>query len=381
MWLISNDARAQMAQMLSSGITVNSSAGDISAASHSSMPQIMTAAGGVATITVTGILTPTQDVFARMFGGGNTTYGEIQNALAAADADESVVRAEMIIDSPGGNVNGLFDALAAMQMFSKPLSAIVANRAESAAYALASQADSIIATNPMARFGSIGVAVSIGVDDSRVDIASDNAPKKRPDPMTEQGKAVIRDELNALHEIFADAIAAGRNVSAQKVNSDFGQGATLVAKDAVARGMVDSLRIESLNDVSSTTASGGNQQRVQKMDLNTLRTDHAAVYAEAVSIGQAEERDRVNAHLTMGGASGDMATAVAAVNDGSAMTATLQATYMAAGMNRRDTEDRAADDADASAADDADTANATGDTAAEAVAAIVERQLGTNLEA
>jgi ATP-dependent Clp protease protease subunit len=52
--------------------------------------------------------------------------------------------------------------------------------------------------------------------------------------------------------------------------------------------------------------------------------------------GEASERDRVTAHLTMGESSGDMKTAVAAVMDGSAMTVTMQAKYMSAAMNRRD---------------------------------------------
>lgn len=55
----------------------------------------------------------------------------------------------------------------------------------------------------------------------------------------------------------------------------------------------------------------------------------------------------------MGEASGDMKTAIGAVQDGSAMTATLQAKYMAAGMNRSDVQARQDDDAEANAGDDA----------------------------
>lgn len=116
------------------------------------------------------------------------------------------------------------------------------------------------------------------------------------------------------------------------------------------------------------------------MDLQKLKVEHPAVYAAAMQDGQEVERDRVSAHLTMGKASGDMATAMTAVKDGSLMTASLQATYMAAGMNRRDTEDRQDDETDVSAAannaDNSDNADA-GTT----VADLVESRLGITGEA
>ena len=52
----------------------------------------------------------------------------------------------------------------------------------------------------------------------------------------------------------------------------------------------------------------------------------------------------------MGEASGDMKTAIAAAKDGSEMTATLQAQYMAAGMNRADRETHESEGAEAAAA-------------------------------
>lgn len=113
------------------------------------------------------------------------------------------------------------------------------------------------------------------------------------------------------------------------------------------------------------------------MDLNTLRAQHPDVYAAAVEQGVTQERDRVGAHLTMGNASGDMATAIKAVTEGSAMTASLQATYMAAGMNRRDQSNRQEDDAAAAGADGAAAAGATdGPDAADQVCGAVEAALG-----
>lgn len=343
-------------------------------------PRISTTKGDVAVIEVAGVITKAPSLFAMLFGGGNVTYPEVISALAEADKNPDIKRAEMRIDSPGGHIDGLFDTLAAMQSFSKPLRAVVVNQAASAAYALASQADEIIATNRAARVGSIGIVGSFAVDDS-IDIASTKAPKKRPDLTTEEGKAVIREELDAMHELFVESIADGRKASADKVNAEFGQGAILLADEALKRGMIDTIAEAPLRVVKSakpttTASSGGNKPEIRPMDLNTLKAQHPDAYAAAVQEGINQERDRVGAHITMGQASGDMETALAAVNDGSAMTATLNAKYLAAGMNRRDQANRQDDDAAAAAAANGAQGEQGGEDAAAQVLALVESQLG-----
>lgn len=110
------------------------------------------------------------------------------------------------------------------------------------------------------------------------------------------------------------------------------------------------------------------------MDLTQLQAQHPDVFAAAVKQGEAAERDRVTAHLTMGEASGDMKTACTAIKDGAGMTATLQAQYMTAGMNRKDTSNRQDDDKQANAGDGANSKDDT-DQAGD-VASIIESKLG-----
>lgn len=356
MWLLEAKVREQIEQAIAAGATptaekqieFEASRGTLSADSS----RILTTAGNTAEIAVNGTLTKAPNFMAFLFGGGNTTYAEIVSALAEAEADPNVKDAVLAIDSPGGSIDGLFDALAAIQAFDKPLRAVVSNTAASAAFAIAAQADSISATNRAARFGSVGIAANFIVDESVVTITSTEAPNKRPDVTTEAGKAAVREELDALHEIFAEAIASGRNTTVDKVNSDFGQGATLLAGDALKRGMIDKIAKTSLTVVktakSTPAAKSGNEPEASKMDLNTLKAQHADVYQAAADEGRKDgvqkERDRVTAHLTMGEASGDMKTAMASISDGSEMTAALNATYMAAGMRRTDVNNRQDDD-------------------------------------
>ena len=111
------------------------------------------------------------------------------------------------------------------------------------------------------------------------------------------------------------------------------------------------------------------------MDLKQLQAQHPETFAAAVQQGATEERDRLTAHLTMGNASGDMKTACSAIEDGSAMTATLQATYMTAGMNRSDVTTRQGEDAEANAGDNANAQEENGDQGSD-VASLIESKLG-----
>ncbi len=121
------------------------------------------------------------------------------------------------------------------------------------------------------------------------------------------------------------------------------------------------------------------------MDLNELRSAHPGTFAEAVEIGRAAEADRVGAHVTMGEAFGGMDIATKAIKEGTAMTATLQAEYQAAGRNKDTLTATGEDDAAAAGALDDAAATATGadaaDAEAEAVLAVVQGNLGLDTPA
>ena len=393
MWLLLASIREAFEQAQKSGSAPSAQQqldyeARISSGSGEGLPRLLTIAGNNAEIAIEGAITARPSLMAFIFGGGNTTYADINAALAVAEQDPEVDNITLAIDSPGGTIAGLFDTLAAIEAAEKPVKAVVSNVAASAAYAIASQADEIVATNRAARFGSIGIVVRGFVDENEVAITSTDAPKKAPDLSTEAGKAVVREELDALHEIFVDAIASGRGVTTDTINAEFGQGATLLAGEALKRGMIDAVAESSLSvvenaDSTTTARSGGNLSEKGPMDLATLKASHPDVYSAAVQDGVNQERDRVGAHLTLGEASGDMKTAVTAINDGSAMTAQLQATYMAAGMNKADVNARQNDDDNADAGDGAgaDDEQTTKAKAGDAVLAAAAAACGVDVEA
>lgn len=332
--------------------------------------------GDNAEIRITGVLTKRPHFLASFLGGGNTTYADIINALAVAENASDVSRIQLHVDSPGGQIDGLFDAIAAMQACTKPIFAYIENVAASAAYALVSQADEITANNRAVRVGSIGVIVNVEIEDDEVCISSSKAPKKAPDAATEAGRAIIREELDALHELFAEAIATGRGVSVATIDSDYGQGATLVADEALKRGMIDGIAGQSRATKTAVVRGNSKNPEVKTMDLATLRAQHPAVYAAAVQCGIDQERDRAVGHLNLALGSGLIDDAVQAISEGSELTHAITTKHMMAAINRRDQMNLADDGNQANAGDNAAHAAEGAEDMSAKVLSLVESRLG-----
>lgn len=338
-------------------------------------PRNMKVEGTRAEISVYGVLTEQPDCFAQLFGGGNTTYASIRKAIAQAEENPDVKETILDVNSPGGSVDGLFATLDVLATAKKPIR-VRATLAASAAYAIAAVAGPIEATGLAAEFGSIGVAARIQLPKDVVNVASTEAPNKRPDLTTDEGKAVVREELDALHGLFADYIARGRSrtteseVAVSDVNANFGRGGVMLAKDAKKRGMIDSLPkpvawASRSKNANSTAELGGAEPQGKRMNKEQLKAQHPEVYsavheegrvaglAAGVAEGESKERKRVLAHLKLEEATGATKVARDAITSGaSTMDEEIHAAYLAAGMTRNKVEARQADSDSAGAAVD-----------------------------
>ena len=299
-------------------------------------PRIMSVAGDTAAIQITGVLTDRPDFFARFFGRGNTTYSEIIKSVALADMDPAVKTIQLTVNSPGGQATtGWLEAMQAVAGATKPVEALVGDMAASAAFGLVSQAGKITAQNSLSKVGSVGAATVMRISDEVVSITSTNAPDKRPDPKTDAGKATIRKDLDATETIFIDTIATGRGTTAANVRENFGRGAVVYAQDAIAKGMIDGM-LEAQTQSTQPAQSGKTKTEAIKMDLNELQAKYPDLCAQAASAGVATavkaEQERVEAHLVLGEASGDMETTLAAIKSGEGVTALVTAKHNAAAM-------------------------------------------------
>lgn len=269
---------------------------------------------GAAHIPIFGMLTPQANPCAAMFGEAVTEYGYIIAACQDADADPAVASVIFEIDSGGGMVDGCDMAAQAMAAITKPTEARVENLAASAAYWLACMADKIIALTPSAQFGSIGVAYEEYDDDGALAsegiahrvYTSTEAPDKRPDTKTPEGRAKIVSQLDELHQVFVGRVADGRKVSADKVRKDFGRGGLLIASTAMAAGMIDEIKgkaiIRNFAGVAGSAAQGASLSGTAisgkgvHMDSNQFKAEnpdaYAAIKAEGVAEGIKAEQSR-----------------------------------------------------------------------------------------
>ena len=275
MWLLESSVRQTIEQAQKAGFTPSAEQQiqfetRLNSDASTGNNRLLTVAGDNAEISVKGVITKSPSFMAMIFGGGNTTYPEIISAIAAAEQDDSVSNITFTVDSPGGHFDGLFDTLAAIQSAKKPTKAIISNVGASAAFAIASQADEVVASNIAARIGSVGVVATFSLNENEISITSTDAPKKRPDITTDEGVAMVREELDAMHEIFVDAIAEGRGTTTSKVNADFGQGSTVLANEALKRGMIDTVATSSLSVVKNTTTTTANSGKQPEATTSTM---------------------------------------------------------------------------------------------------------------
>ncbi|QNT79433.1 S49 family peptidase [Entomobacter blattae] len=177
-------------------------------------------------------------------------YSIISAALQAALSDTAVKAIALLINSPGGVVNGMFDL--AEEIYSarsqKPIWSILDDGAYSAAYALASSSDFI--TVPKA--GGVG---SIGTVTAHIDITQqlensgiklttvsygDRKTERYPtSPLSKEAKARMQEEVDFLGEMFVALVSRNRNVSPQKIRNT--QALTYFAEEGIRLGLADQI--------------------------------------------------------------------------------------------------------------------------------------------
>jgi ClpP class serine protease len=176
---------------------------------------------GVAILPITGPIFPRANMMTEYSGATsiNTLTDDYRKALDSSDVGAIL----LLVDSPGGAVSGInaFADIVATGAKKKYTTAFVAGAAASAAYWIASAA-SEIAMERTGMVGSIGVVAAIPVQvapdaggDLWIEIVSTNAPNKRPDPISEDGRSEIVATLDAVEKQFVADVARGRKTTAR----------------------------------------------------------------------------------------------------------------------------------------------------------------------
>jgi capsid assembly protease len=205
-------------------------------------------AGAIAVLPLHGTISNRMGMMSEMSGGTSTE--RFSQWLKAALADPQVKSIVMDIDSPGGTVAGVQEL--ADEIYkgrdAKPIVAVANSMAASAAYYLGSQASELVVT-PSGEVGSIGVFaahedVSKVLENAGVKVSFISAGKYKTEanpyePLSGDARDAMQAKVNEYYSQFTSAVARGRNVPKAQVESGFGEGRMVMAKDAVKQGMAD----------------------------------------------------------------------------------------------------------------------------------------------
>lgn len=253
---------------------------------------------GIAVIPVTGPIMRYANLFTRISGATSTQ--ELATDLQAALDNPQVKGILLNMDSPGGEANGineLGDMIFAARG-KKPIKAYAGGSLASGAYWLASAADEVV-IDDTALVGSIGVVVEVALrkaadGEKRYTITSSNAPNKRPDLETEEGRAEVAKSINALGEVFVTKVARNLGVNPDQVPAMGDHGGLKVGAAAVASGLAHRLgSLESL--ITEMAKSAATPRKLSMTIVKTTAELHAAIAAgtdpQTIQIAAVEQVD------------------------------------------------------------------------------------------
>lgn len=212
---------------------------------------------------------------ASSFGG--TSSIEVRSVLRKAATDDSVTGVMLAIDSPGGTAAGTFELAEEVRRFAevKPIKAHIEDLGASAAYWIASQAQSI-SINQLGEAGSIGT-IAILIDSSKalenqglkVHVISTGEFKGAGAPgveVTDRQLALFQEQVEDFNQHFLEGISRGRGLTGAKL-AKVATGRVWIAEKAQALGLVD--EIMSFDDAIAKFAEELEPESVTGNDLSS----------------------------------------------------------------------------------------------------------------
>lgn len=262
--------------------------------------------GSTAILSVKGPMVNSDSPYLKAFGV--VGYPQLKRDLMAAAADPAVNHILLDIHSGGGQVAGIEDVSATIKKIDgeiKPITAHTSGSMYSAAYWVGSSARAVHATRT-AGVGSIGVITTHysyakqlandGVEATVIRAGKYKALASPVEPLSEEAKAQITGQLDALYGMFVQHVADNRGVSYATADSTMAQGREFLGEQAKVAGLIDS--VASLDSLLSTL-------QTEKIDNgNLLRNNHlrqqgvSHMSAEAQADASTQSNDETTAENT-----------------------------------------------------------------------------------
>lgn len=301
--------------------------------------------GGVAVLSLSGVMAPKANMFMRISGGLSTQMATRQ--LEGAIADPRVRSIVLSIDSPGGHVIGtpeMADAVLAMAQ-QKPIVTHSDGSLCSAAYWIGSAANAVYISSSVVQVGSIGVVVDRSYDpqarEQEESIVAGRYKRlaKSTEPLSDEARAVVQADVDYVYSLFVDAVARQRGTDSEQVLERMADGRVFRGRQALDAGLVDGVAtLDALLDQlaqdpgafarrrkavfalaagpSSVVAGAPEDTTPRETEPSMPETQeatltrasfeqaHAGLYAqlrdEFITQGAAQERERIQAVLAVG---------------------------------------------------------------------------------
>lgn len=212
-----------------------------------------------------------------------------------AEDDPETEKILLVINSPGGQVEGLMEFVSLVSKVKKSVYAYIEGYGTSAAYAIASAADTILAS-PASEIGSIGIRAeyydytemykNAGI---RIfSFRSKHSTKKALPPDSEEGKKEIEKDLEDIYDIFAQSIADGRGITKEDLIEKASDGLVFRAKEAKEKGLIDEIvaDIDACVELIKSEEDEGESMADNITTLEALTAAYPALVASAIENGR-----------------------------------------------------------------------------------------------
>lgn len=201
--------------------------------------------GGVAVLSLEGVMAPKANLFMRVSGGVSTQLANTQ--IESAIADPRVTALVLAIDSPGGSVFGTPELAATVRELSaiKPIVTVTDATLASAAYWVGAAANGIYISGPTVQVGSIGVVASHRYDPKAAGTVTEITAGKYKriasdtGPLSPEGLAYLQGHVDHLYSVFVDAVASYRGTTPESVLANMADGRIFIGQQAIDHGLVD----------------------------------------------------------------------------------------------------------------------------------------------
>lgn len=204
---------------------------------------------GVAVLPIQGVISPKANLMTQISGGASAQMliAQVQSAAADTKVDSLI----LAVDSPGGNVLGMFELSQAVRDLAagKPVVTHSDGQLASAAYLIGSAANSIYVSGPMVQVGSIGVVsthkdisaaeAKMGVKTTHITAGKYKRIVNENEPLSTEGHASMQAKVDYIYGLLVDAVADARGASVEAVLEHMADGRVFIGQQAIDAGLVD----------------------------------------------------------------------------------------------------------------------------------------------